>query len=302
MPLFTPLQAHVVPQEHAHMSDEPFMFRQPPASLFRYQRFSEWLRPAIVHGELYYAILHELNDPCEYCYRIDARWDDRLAREQLQRLLRSNSHTSAVQAANPSLRIDAIRAAMRAMPFEELFDTVKRGALGQSESERKEMIDAQLRIDAATIGICCLTENGQSSYMSNSYADRHSGVCLEFSTAVHPFALAQPVTYQDSPPTLRPIGDPASMQRARMFVKGSEWRQEREWRVTNHRVADGPVGRYAPKLLVSIALCPNFSESNLPPLRTWLDERAELGHAWPVIYRLVRRQESYGLERVRATL
>jgi hypothetical protein len=56
-----------------------FIFKQPPGTLFRYQRFSELLHPVIVHGKLYYPLLHELNDPCEYCYRIDATWNVRVA-------------------------------------------------------------------------------------------------------------------------------------------------------------------------------------------------------------------------------
>ncbi|MFZ1765444.1 MAG: hypothetical protein WAT68_02100 [Candidatus Nitrotoga sp.] len=276
---------------------EAFRFVPPPRSLFRYQRFSEGLRPVIVLGQLYYPLLHELNDPCEYCYRIDTSWDDEIARQYFRTLLASKRSTANVQAANPGLPIDAMLARMRSMPFEELFEVAKRGAVSQSDEERRRMVEAQMRLDAEMIGICCFTENGCSSYMSHAYADRHAGVCLEFSTSEQPFALAQPITYQSEPPTMRPIGDPRAAQRARMFVKSSEWGQEREWRMINHRAADGPIVSFPLHSLISLSLCPDFDSANLPRLRTWLDEREALGHPAIAAYRLARRQDSYELTR-----
>jgi hypothetical protein len=268
-----------------------------PTSLFRYQRFSGWLRSVLVNGELYFPLLHELNDPCEYCYHIDTSWDEEIARSEIRELL-GRKPSKALRMANPGLDIDAQLASMRSMPFEQLVETIRRGALSQTVGERRAMIEAQMRIDAQTIGISCLTECGNSSYMSNFYAGQHTGVCLEFSGRKAPFARALPVQYQAQPPRMRIIGDPEIAHRARMFVKSMDWAQEREWRVINHREVDGCVVNFDPNALLSITLCLEFDDRNLESMRTWLAERLRLGHHLPDCYRFSRRQESYELERV----
>jgi hypothetical protein len=270
-------------------------------SLFRYQRFSGWLRSVLVTGELYLPLLHELNDPCEYCYRIDTRWDEEIARKQLRHLL-GQTPSQAVRNANPSLDVDGQLAAMRAMPFEMLIERVKVGAMSQTEDERKSMIEGQMRIDAQTIGISCFTERGASSYMSHFYAGGHSGVCLEFNGIDAPFSRAFPVTYQDEPPRFHVLDDPQSRQEARMFVKSTDWMQEREWRLVNHREVDGPTVNFNPDALTSLTLCPEFQESNLDAIRAWLVERAKSGYRPLQCYRFVRRQESYELGRIPLSL
>jgi hypothetical protein len=159
------------------------------------------------------------------------------------------------------------------------------------------MIESQLRIDAQTIGICCFTENGSSSYMSHFYAGEHSGICLEFSTTDAPFSRAMPVSYQRQPPELRVIGDAGAAHEARMFVKAIDWTQEREWRIVNHREHDGAVHKFSPDSLVSISLCPNFGRESLLTLKSWLAERSMLGHKLPACFRFVRVQESYELQK-----
>lgn len=275
------------------------MSPQLPRTLFRYQRFSEWLRPVLVKGEVYLPLLHELNDPCEYCYEIDVTWNEDIAREQLREVLKGNFVPPAVRNANRGIiDVDAAMNMMRQLPFEKALELARMGAANQTDAERRRMVEAQMRIDASTIGILCLSQKGYSSYMSYHYADHHAGVCLEFSTKMTPFEYAKAVRYQDNPPLLRVIGDPSAAYMARIFFKASEWKQESEWRLVNHRVNNGPIGLTPPNALVSISLCPSFDTAlNLPKLRGWLDERSSAGHARPELFQLKRHQTSYGLTR-----
>lgn len=278
-----------------------FAWVPPPDCLFRFQRFTEWLKPAVVKGELYYPTQKELNDPCEFSYEFVARFDRDVIRRQLVLLL-SMEPSSSLRRASPHLPIDEALAEMRSLPLEQVVDRIQLGMEKATPADRAEFGVAHEALNAAAIGICCFTESGVSTYMSYFYAAHHAGVCLEFSTQHHPFSLAQPVRYQDVPPSLDNLLGPQTMQHRRMFFKASEWAQEREWRLISHRDTDGPTVAYDPAALRSVALCPNFDPANLKVLNEWLSERESLGHPRPQTYRLARVQGAYGLQRIATSL
>lgn len=273
-----------------------------PKSLYRYQRFTEWLRPVIVESTLYFPLMGELNDPCELCYRIDLAWNEALARRQIE-WIRANKHPNdAVKAANPNIDVETVENAIRSMPIDSVMAQMRNGYLSQSDAQREEMIRAQLRIDAATVGVSCFTTLGESGYMAHFYAADHSGVCLEFSTAHPPFSLAEPVKYLEEPGVVRLIFDPGRAVPERMQVKGVDWRQENEWRVVNHRVNHGSLVAFPPEALLSIALGAKFDPLNLMLLRDWIAARGRSGHPVPTLYQFARRQSSFKMDRIKLDL
>ena len=268
-----------------------------PESLYRYQTFSDWLKPVIVNSELYFPLSKELNDPCEYCYRIDIDWNDELARRQIEWLKANCLAKTAVEQANPGINIEAVSQALQNTPTSLLLAQMRMGFLNQTLEQREAMIQAQLQIDATTIGVSCFTTHEASGYMSYFYADKHAGVCLEFATGQAPFSMAVPVEYCAAPGVVRLISDPKKPIPERMLMKGLDWSQENEWRIINHRVNQGSTAQFPPDALLSITIGSKFSTSNLELLKEWLDARRKRGGADLATFEFRRNQASYKLER-----
>jgi hypothetical protein len=266
--------------------------------LFRYQRFNEWLERILVDNELYFPIRAQLNDPCEFSYEMDLTWNDRIQRKSLELLRSQPAGSTAVSQANPGMDMAAIEKIMREAPFEDVLAILKTGHARMSQADKLNLFESQIRLDGLTIGLCSFSELSASSYMSYSYADRHTGVCLEFSTSDPPFSNARHVTYQSTPPTvhLASVG-PGPINSDRALVKSLEWEQEREWRLINHRIDDGEVMKFPSHALVSIALCPNFQPTDLSALKSMIAKRS-MQKLPPIrVFRLIRAQHSYELVR-----
>jgi hypothetical protein len=95
--------------------------------------------------------------------------------------------------------------------------------------------------------ILCLSTRQDIARMWFSYAEDRKGVALEFSVfdESSPFSLAQPVIYQDEPPSVANVeswvscllkGDRENyldLFRELMYVKTTDWASEEEWRIVS---------------------------------------------------------------------
>jgi hypothetical protein len=177
---------------------------------------------------------------------------------------------------------------------DEYVETMRRGEKAMTPDVAESLRKSQEDIDRQTIGICSLTELGSSPFMSWNYADRHTGLCIEFSTAHSPFDRAVPVSYQAVPPVLKAMGEPYAQQVARMQTKGTAWEHEKEWRIFTYP-SEGPVLKFSPACLLSVSLCEKI-ERETEVLRI-LAERNTRASAIQV-YRFTANRNSYDYERI----
>lgn len=243
-----------------------------PGSLFRYRSANSYLDPILASDRLYYARYKDLNDPCEFFYYLDTSWNEKEVRANMQELRMANREArrrgidpfKAVRDANPNLDdLDAFISAMENMPFEVLIARLREGAREMSDERRAAMLEAQIRIDRDTIGVCCFSEDGASPYMSWYYGDHHKGVCLEFSTGFDPFSGAQPVRYSEQVPRVSPHSRDYENQAGRMHTKSMSWAQEQEWRLFLHPHFDAHEDwnvAFDPRALLSVSFGPHADE------------------------------------------
>lgn len=81
------------------------------------------------------------------------------------------------------------------------------------------------------VGIFCMSEKRNHPLMWSHYADRHTGICVQFSSSKGPFQLASKVLYSDQFPTYDLRGNNIE-QYARIFLtKAAFWSYESEYRL-----------------------------------------------------------------------
>jgi hypothetical protein len=80
--------------------------------------------------------------------------------------------------------------------------------------------------------VYCLTTNLDSVSMWSSYAAKHRGIALEFSTDCPVFSKACPVVYRKAPQPIEPVaGEAEPLVRAWLLTKAESWCHENEYRV-----------------------------------------------------------------------
>jgi Protein of unknown function (DUF2971) len=98
----------------------------------------------------------------------------------------------------------------------------------------RQVFDEILESFVQQRGITCFSEKNDDLLMWSHYADKSTGMCLEFDTSFSPFEKVVPVKYVEEMPTL-PItpslldGDIDTVQEL-YCVKSTAWAYEREWR------------------------------------------------------------------------
>jgi hypothetical protein len=259
-------------------------------SLFRYRSLDrlDYLRSILFEHRVYASLIGDggFNDPCELFYSVDFNWDEVEAR-RLIRYMKEIPRASASQARVSKIiietgEIDPREVSMANDMFasateDELLDRMRRNAGNIPANLRESFKASQRAIDQKTVGVCSMSELGDSPFMSWNYADHHRGVCLEFSTESKPFRCAVPVNYTDAPPIYSSFSPPYLQQNARMQTKGRAWSEEKEWRIFGHPDT-GLAIPFDPAALLSISLC------NL------IDPK----DAFEVLQMIAQRNEKYG--------
>lgn len=145
-------------------------------------------------------------------------------------------------------------------------------------------------------GIFCFSDTFKNILMWSHYADKHTGICIEFDTAIayNVLPIARAVTYGDQMPTLIYPERDKRMVIAPIFSKAAHWAYEREWRLAIagqcHQFLEFPA-----QSVTSIIYGCRASEATRATLREILDERARAGFPGVVEKTLTREQREYGL-------
>lgn len=174
----------------------------------------------IAKGELYFAPVHQLNDPFEY------RWRDTLPTNHDEIVL----YTKELLAAN--FPFDSI--AKRRQRFNELLPDIEKLA-AQKEGKATSTVTAIFQ------GVFCASEINDDILMWSHYASNHTGVCV----SILPTAVKRkrffPVLYSEEVPVVD--GWEYIRPKPGLFVKLSRtkarhWNYEKEWRTIH---TPGPV-------------------------------------------------------------
>ena len=187
----------------------------PPPVLHRYRCPTDRALAEISEHRVYAASPDDLNDPFE-C-RAPVFFDLGSLRQQF------------IEEFGPSRGLSADEAASE-------FD-----ASAGSLSQELPAAVTTMRQDS---GLICLTAVPNSIRMWSYYAEAHKGICIGYSTKVHPFTVAMKVTYQDPDVPLDIVAalrdDPTELAAHVTLRKAAEWDFEEEYRIPIGQIGDRP--------------------------------------------------------------
>lgn len=182
-------------------------------SLFHYQRFNEdHLRGLLSEGRIYFSQPSGFNDPwdCHVHYAAPAKgsaeearlWGWLLAKDRKFAPQRTESQREALVARQ-------MRDPARLKQFHVQFSMDMNAAINNKYR------------------VFCLSEDPESTLMWSHYADKHSGICIEFDANVFPFNMATPVKYV----SVYPAWTVDAAGADELLTKAAQWAYEREWRL-----------------------------------------------------------------------
>jgi hypothetical protein len=187
----------------------------PPPVLHRYRCPTDRAFAEISQHRVYLASPDDLNDPFE-C-RAPVSFDLALLRQQFIEEFAPSRGLSADEAANE-------------------FDA-SAGSLSQE-------LPAGLTDMRQDSGLICLTAVPNSIRMWSYYAEAHKGICIGYSTKVHPFMVAMKVTYQNPDIPLDIVAalrdDPTQLAAHITLRKAAEWDFDEEYRIPIGQIGDRP--------------------------------------------------------------
>jgi hypothetical protein len=194
--------------------------------LYHYQAFNiEYLREVIVGGTLHFSKPSDFNDPwdCRPWYDFAGIVDPDIL-EQHVRWYVAISHKH-----RPDIPIDKVNE--RANFFRQNPSALAE-KIREFSQAMGEAINAQYRV-------YCLSIKSDCELMWAHYAQKHQGVCLEFSVANELFCTAFPVQYAlDYPRFIMTDHAGADEQIAPLLSKSSAWSYEDEFRLISDEKGD----------------------------------------------------------------
>jgi len=189
---------------------------KPPDRLWKYRKWTDKAERMILHGELYFAKLDELNDP------FDFYWLEQFPTEleEIDRYSKSLCcHFTPDDSAEQLRRnYDSFR--------EQLIEISKRNCNG--------IVPSFMKFE---YGVLCLSEVNDNLLMWSHYADQHQGVCISIRPDCIPSNRILPVHYCDDIPVIDAwnyIGRKGETFISASRSKSSHWKYEKEWRTVHH--------------------------------------------------------------------
>ena len=236
--------------------------RECPDRLYKYRDLSGtglgFLERTILHHEIYLPSPKSFNDPfdCMPDFNMQSTVEDRVAmyKRALTRLRRdlslADQEKLAVHLAN---------------------NPVVDPASEEARLTMQRLHDEQIR---GSIGVYCVTEHPDNLLMWSHYAASHTGVCLEFDSAVIPFAIAQDVKYQRAraPVNRAAEADETSMEKT-LLTKSDDWAYEHEWRVVEYQQGPG-VYEIPESALTGVILGARISRVHEEQIVRWVSQRS----------------------------
>jgi hypothetical protein len=221
-------------------------------TLYRYMRYPSlgddsksaqdrrtWVERVISHGEIYFPLPPEFNDPFETRphFRIPRRADGSIDADVYIRALHDIYGPRWGWTAERIAEAEAeILAKIRSGEFEPGMEGIEAKWSTQFRTEYP---------------MCCLTRDRDNVPMWSYYGASHTGVCVHLDATVAPFGAAMKVVYRDEYPFLpQPLAGlpPKFVIQQALLTKARAWRHEREYRLidvpnydTGTRALDPPV-------------------------------------------------------------
>jgi len=203
-----------------------------PTKLYKYYSLdSSYTFEMLKTGEVYFASHLEFNDPFECNFCVKGPGDIRKAKKRMVDVL---------------MESDGVDDAKALKMAEERLRNLR--------YSMKDGKNALLNLIQTKTSMFCLSEKKDNILMWPHYANKHTGICVEFNVnrINEPFwMLAFPVEYSDITPVIR-YGDsmgPNEWIKRTILTKASLWSYEAEWRVIENR--NGPCKKRLPSNAIS---------------------------------------------------
>jgi hypothetical protein len=185
-------------------------------------------------NQIYFKQVNQVNDPYEGI--IDFEVIDELKEDFLKFFYREKYDTSL----------------LLKFPFEEM----KRDIIART-------ITSNILIGS---GIACFSNSNESLVMWGNYADKHTGICIEYNPNIGLFRHVKEVVYSEEILSI-PIRQESDLNKKNIyekakqciFQKHEEWRYEKEWRLLDN---PGNTIGYPPEAIKAIYLGNKISDKN----------------------------------------
>jgi hypothetical protein len=187
-----------------------------PERLWKYREWNDFAVRMIVHGEVHYTKLENLNDPFDlaFSHRLPTREDelDDYARQLCAQQFPLDSSSE------------------RLVHFNNIKNEIRR----LTKASPGGIVPPFSKTD---LGVLCLSAIANDVLMWSHYANHHKGVCIGIRTSCLIEKRILQVSYSDD----KPIIDAWSYIRKNQDVfvnatrtKGMHWKYEEEWRTVHH--------------------------------------------------------------------
>lgn len=191
------------------------------ARLYHYEKFNaEYLSTTLQDRKVRWTNTAYLNDPWDCKPWFDARslQDPNVFEQEMAWF-----HSLAKEPLPPDLK-EKMESDLRSDP-----NRLAKFMAGQSESLQQMIFERR---------IYCLTPISNSTLMWSHYAERHSGICLEFGVDNDLFSSALEVVYRAEYPIWIPhqIAARREQSLAMILTKASDWCYEKEYRLISRRL------------------------------------------------------------------
>lgn len=189
--------------------------KPPPKKLYRYSPDRHWTEETIRKRELYLSSPNDFNDPFDCQIRCHFSGNPAEAGRITKDIL---AGSKKMRSKPPKKRLQTFSPAVKAAKEGILF--------------RPDQLEARLRGRMSNDGITCFCEDPLSILMWSYYAEKHTGICLEFDTELGSWiGAARQVQYAEEYPELRFVGQDWLRIFSRLILtKAQEWKHEKEWR------------------------------------------------------------------------
>lgn len=188
------------------------------SALFRYQPFnSDRLLQVLRDGKLYLSCPRDFNDPwdCKPWFNTELLTDPQYLASAVEWYVGVTfAHAPTVPADEVFRRADYFRRNPHVVA--EKIKEVSRGIGGT--------IDRRYRV-------CCFSDSPTVPLMWAHYADRHRGLCLEFSTQNTVFSAALKVEYHPTYPPFDLTASDTDSALLPLLAKSNDWSYEHEYRL-----------------------------------------------------------------------
>lgn len=194
---------------------EAVVAKPPPKKLYRYSADTKWLHASIFDQVLYLSSPPTFNDP------FDCQIHCHFSGDQHQ----ASAVTRKILTGSKKMRIEPPKKRLRA--FSRAIGAAKNGGL-----YRADQLEEKLRKRISDDGVTCFSEDPLSILMWSHYADKHTGVCLEFDTKVESWiAESRQVQYTQNCPLLSFLEQDWDRTFTKLILtKSKAWEHEKEWR------------------------------------------------------------------------